>query len=256
MALETKSASGAGSPVASPMAAKPAPNKPAAPPAPVSALASVPSFGGNRGGKKRADGLPPGSPQAIAADKEKDRVRKQTLRDEAAKLAQPPALPSAIPGQANPTATPSPGGVAGADPASPPTIPWEPEIIKKFTDNLIEVAEAGRVQQITGKAREARIPERVVKEISEDAHYPAVAKASLQISAPRVTAKWLNKAGVSAEYADELAFVTSLGAILIQGRKLSQKLDKLIELANQPQPARAATPAMPGQPAKITPLHP
>ena len=221
-------------------------------------MASVPAFGGNRGGKKRADGLPPGSPQALAADKEKDRLRKQALREAAAKLAEPPPLPSAIPGLANPTAPASPGEVPGADAASPPPIPWEPALIREFTDELIEAAEDGRVQKITGKAREARIPERVVKEISNDAHYPASAKKSLQISTPRVTAKWLNKAGVSAEYADELAFVTSLGAIFIQGRKLSQKLDKLIELANQPQPAPASTPATPGQPgpAKIQPIHP
>jgi hypothetical protein len=220
-------------------------------------MASVPGFGGNRGGKKRADGLPPGSPQALEADRKKDRERKQAQRV----LAEPPPLPSAGPGLANPAPAAPGGEVPGGGPAGPPPVPWEPQLVKEFTDELIEAAEAGRVEKFTGKARNAKIPERVVREIGTDSRFPASIKKSLQISTPRVAAKWLNKAGVSAEYADEVAFIGSLGALFIQGRKLSAKLDKLIELAKQPQPTLGPGPAPAGAPAiagppKIQPMHP
>jgi hypothetical protein len=121
----------------------------------------------------------------------------------------------------------------GADAAGPPPVPWQPEILKEFTDELIEAAEEGRMIRFATAAAEAKLPEKLVKEIVSDAHYPPVFKRGLKLSTPRVVAKALNKAGVSAEWADELSFASSLGAIWIQGRKLSAKLDKLIEASKR-----------------------
>lgn len=102
-------------------------------------------------------------------------------------------------------------------------------MIREFTDVVVDAAEAKRVSSLTGAAREGGLPENTIKRIEKDSHYPAPAKTSLQIALPRLTAKYLNKAGISAEYADEAALLTSLGAILVQGRKLQATLDELIE---------------------------
>ena len=56
------------------------------------AKVTAPLFGGFRGGRKRKDGLAPGSPEAIEADREKDRVRKERQRS---RQVEPPALPAA-----------------------------------------------------------------------------------------------------------------------------------------------------------------
>ncbi len=84
-------ATGGNAPVAS--AAKPVSSSQlagaaVAPPQPPAA------FGGHRGGgKKRLDGLPAGSPEAIAADKAKDRERKALAAAKAKLATLPPALP-------------------------------------------------------------------------------------------------------------------------------------------------------------------
>ena len=98
-----------------------------------SALASVPRFGGLRGGRARNDGLKPGTPEAQAADRERDKQRKQRLRD-------------------------------------------------------------------------AAMPE----------------------PAPQVAAKWMNKAGISAENQPEIVLGTAVVSILAVHMKLIRKLDKLI----------------------------
>lgn len=88
-------------------AAPPVAAAPAVQPVVVAAPAaqSVPLFGGHRGGgKKRADGLPAGSPEAIAADKEKNRLRMAQKRAETKVSPLPPALPGGgAPGQNAPT---------------------------------------------------------------------------------------------------------------------------------------------------------
>ena len=56
------------------------------------AAVTAPLFGGFRGGRKRKDGLAPGSSEAIEADREKDRLRKERQRS---RSVEPPALPAA-----------------------------------------------------------------------------------------------------------------------------------------------------------------
>jgi hypothetical protein len=107
-------------------------------------------------------------------------------------------------------------------------------MLKEFTDEIVNAAEDGRVMRFVTAAHQAQVPEPVLKEIAQDARFPAGFKKSVQIATPRVAAKWLNKAGISGEYADEVALVTALGAIMVQGRRLQAKLDELVALAKQP----------------------
>lgn len=105
---------------------------------------------------------------------------------------------------------------------------WQPEMLRQLTDAVIETLEDGRAGQLSTKAREAKLPAAVVNEIERDAAFPPVPKKMMMVSSPRVAAKWLNKSGVSAEHSDELALATSLAAILVQGKKLNQRLAELI----------------------------
>src|SRR5258707_9089158 len=111
--MEAKPPGGPGSAAAQPVASGSAGNKPAAPPTAVSAAASAPLFGGNRGGKKRLDGLAPGSPEAIEADRKKDAERKRTRREAVQRVAEPPPLPSA--GAPAPGANLAPGSGQSPD---------------------------------------------------------------------------------------------------------------------------------------------
>lgn len=101
-------------------------------------------------------------------------------------------------------------------------------MLREFTDEIINAVEDHRVSKFTTACREAGLPEPVVKRVNQDSHYHAGSKRALQVATPRVACKWLNKAGISAEYADEVALVTALGSVFIQGRKLQNTLEELL----------------------------
>jgi len=228
MAEETKPPGGTGGPPTGQVAPGPAgTNLPPVAPA-TSAQASVPLFGGFRGGRKRADGLIPGSPEAIEADRKKDAERKRLERSTTTKLDEPAALPSATATVTNPnTATPGAQSPAIALQAAP-AVPWQADMLRSLSDELINTAEAARIAQVAGKIKEAELPEKIAREVMKDVPYKPVYKKMLMLSTPEVAAKGLNKLGISAEYKDEVTFVTSLAAILLQGRTLNAKLDELI----------------------------
>jgi hypothetical protein len=238
------------------MAGGPASGQPQTAPAgagaPLPASASVPLFGGHRGGgKRRADGLPAGSPEAIAADREKDRMRKKLARDRAAAMAEPPPLPGlgAVPPGAAPAAVgqaeaPGDSPLAGGAALAGSPMPWDSATLKPLFDQLIPTLETIAVGQLTSRATKARLPGEVVKEIERDAKFAPPAKKALEIAAPRVAAKWMNRTGISAEHQDEVILGTALASIAAQQVLLLKRLDKLIADAN---PAKAE-PAKPPAP--------
>lgn len=127
--------------------------------------------------------------------------------------------------------------------------------------------------QFAAKCKQLGDMPKLVKEIQADAQFPKTAKVLLVTSLPRLAAKWLNKAGISAEYQDELACVTAVLIIVKHDRETSAKLDKLILQIKKPtvpekkeeqtifggvqppakEPAQAPLPAQPaaGQPQPI-----
>ena len=215
------------------MASGQAAPQPSGDPASASALETAIKHGGNAGGKPRGDGLVPGSPQAAAADREKDRIRKQASRAVAQQLRpEPAALPSALPGA---TMAPAPGesAVPGAGQAATPFVPWDPSTIKPLVEKMMEAAEQGRLAKFAAKTQQLGDMPKLIKEIQDDAHFPPEAKAMLSISLPRMAAKWLNKSGLSAEYQDEIACGTAVLLIVQHNRKIDQKLDKLIAAATK-----------------------
>lgn len=102
-------------------------------------------------------------------------------------------------------------------------------MVKEFSDELVAAWEEHRVSKFTSAGKEAALPEPLIRQIRTDCRFQDGSRRVVQKAIPRVACKWLNRAGVSAEYADEVALVTALGAILVQGRKLQTKLDEIIE---------------------------
>lgn len=99
-------------------------------------------------------------------------------------------------------------------------------------------AEAELVAMTTRKAVKASLPTSLLKEIERDARWSNTAKTALTVSAPQVAAKWLNKAGISAENQPEVVLSTALLSIAVAHFRLSRRLDLLIQQnAAKPAPA-------------------
>ena len=244
MALDPLPSPAPGTPVAPPVAPSQPLRTPGLPPVAPSPVASatdtVPLFGGHRGGKRRADGLPAGSPEAREADRLKDAERKRRARLEAKANAEPAPLPPSLPCAPAPAVgapPPSPDAV-GAVPGPAP-VPWEAGTLKPLFDQLLPTVEALTVAQLTTRATKARLPSPVVAEIGKDAAWPSPARKALEVSSPRVAAKWLNRTGLSAEHQDELILGTAICSIFASHTMLLRKLDKLIADANAAQPPTA-----------------
>lgn len=123
-------------------------------------------------------------------------------------------------------------GIAGPE-SSAPVVPWQPETLNSLVEELLNAAEEGRVSSFAGKCTEAGLMPKLVKEIGEAAHFPRAARVLLKESLPRLSAKWLNRSGISSEYQDEVAVVTALLLIVQHDRKTSAKLDELIAAYKQ-----------------------
>ncbi len=200
-------------------------------PPPRPAHVSVPLFGGYVGGRPRKDGLKPGSPEAIAADREKDRLRKaRRAAAEKAVLEASKPLPAATPGQPGAAPSPVPGVAtvpsALAGQAGP--IPWEATQLRPLFDQLLPAVEALTVRQVVDRAEKAKLPAAVVREVEKDCAWNEASKKALAVSTPQVAAKWLNKSGISAENQPELVMGTAIAGIVVGHTRVFKRLDKII----------------------------
>jgi hypothetical protein len=246
--LDPKSAAVAGSPGVSknaggkadgaappPLAAtNPAGPAATASPLPAAAKSSVPLFGGWRGGKKRTDGLKPGSPEAAEADRKKERERKKRDRAEASALREPPPLsplPSSATGETLPPVAPlaSVPGIEGG-----PQVVWVAKDVEALCRELIELTEELCTRTINKKCRLARLPQEVIKEIERDAAWAKRAKDMIEADGSELAALYLNQSAVPIEVRPWI--MLSLGSlqVAIGQMKILKRLDQLIALANQP----------------------
>lgn len=196
---------------------------------------SAPLFGGLRGGRKRKDGLTPGSPEALAADREKDRLRKEKQRD--AKPKDPAPLPSVAgtPQAPGDNLGPVPGIEAGAP------VPWDPNALRPLFEQLIPACEELAVSQITTRAAKAKLPREVIGDIEKEGRWSKPAKSALELAGPQLAAKWLNKTGISAENQPEVIFGTAVATIAVSHMRLIQRLDALIVTAKPGNPIEKNT---------------
>jgi len=230
MAEKSNAPGTTGSPAAQTSASGASGNVGGKPPIGIPAAASVPAFGGNRGGKPRDDGLVPGSREALAADKEKDAKRKRDARA-AERVVKPPPLPSA-PANGNGPVAPAING-AGALPGAAPgvqsdAVPWDPAALRPLLEELIDGSEQSRVQKRQERAKAVGLPDRIVKELASGATYPAAAKRALALSGSNGTAKLMNSLGISGKYSDVAIAATALTAIIVSNKRSDAKFEELI----------------------------
>lgn len=256
-------------PGAPPPAVLPGPPAPGSSPVlPVGSAAakSAPLFGGSVGRKVRKDGLRSGTPEALAADREKDRLRKARLRASAIGLTPPAALPTAAPSSPRPPVAPGPvppgypppppplGAMPGFAPLEAPPLPWQANMLRPLLEQLIPALEASDVAKLKGELAELRLPPPLLKQIADDAAWPVASKKALEVSAPEVGAKWLNKAGISAENQHEVMLGGALVGIVVSRRLLRGRIEKLIAEVKKQREERAAEAARAGAAAQVNAL--
>jgi hypothetical protein len=101
-------------------------------------------------------------------------------------------------------------------------------MLKPALQELIPLLEELDVAGITEKCQQANLPKDLVKEISRDAHWPAVGKKNVELGGAEVAAKWLNKIGISSTNKGEVFLIAGLAGIYGSRRMLTARLDKLI----------------------------
>ncbi len=173
---------------------------------PVAAGAKPPElFGGHRGGgKKRADGLVAGSPEAIAVDKEKDRLRVAEKRAGKAVAALPPTLPGATPPPANAAAALAAGAsadvvsVAGAAIAAPVValprfVEWTLKPLERLVKVATKIADRLRVAGLMSRLKKIGFDKETKEEAEKRFTYKAEQVADFNAAVANATVIELNK---------------------------------------------------------------
>jgi hypothetical protein len=198
---------------------------------------SKPLFGGNVGRKPRSDGLKPGSPEAIAADRAKNAERMRRARAEKAAATPPPPLPAAgAPGVAAPQSVSgqaqNPGDPLGLPPGVDgvsPLADWTAEDFNGAAPEVIELIEAWCIESDTALAAEGGLPEKVVRKIAADAAFPKSSKESLRRTSPAMLAKFANAVKLPGTLKPYIAGLPSVAVIVIGRLKNRAEIRKLIE---------------------------
>lgn len=84
--------------------------------------------------------------------------------------------------------------------------------MRPLFEQLIPALEKADVATLTAQARE--IDPDLVRLVEKDAAWNPAAKATLQSAGPVATAKWLDRSGIGAENAPEVALAVAVGGII------------------------------------------
>jgi hypothetical protein len=195
-------------------------------------------FGGHRGGgKKRLDGLPAGSPEALAADRKKnaERMREDRARKRGAAL--PAALPSAGAVAAGaplvdaaPAVDGSPGPVSVVVVGT--VVPWKSSLLQKPALLLTRILDRWRTGRIFQKLDRAQLPETVAAEIKKDVAWKDSAREDFSAALADAAAIELNKRAVSAGQSHWINLSLSAGELALAHYDLCARIDKLVLAAN------------------------
>ena len=187
-------------------------------------------FGGHAGRKTRADGLKPGSPEAVEADRRADAARKREARAEKNKQTPPPALPAA------PAASVETVSLAAETPVGPvapemvdPVVVWTADDFRQCAPELIELAEAWRIDSHTKHAIKGKLPKVVVNEITKDAAFPPGSKKSLSNSSPVTLAKMFNSLKVPIAFKSVISAAPALAYIVVRDLQMGSRIERLIK---------------------------
>ena len=186
----------------------------------------------------------PGTPEALDADREKERLKKQRQRDRLRALQPPPALPSAAPKPLAGT-PPAPGAPPGApgDVATIDVLPWVGQDVAPALGDALALLEEADKLSIETKLQKAHLPPQVVAEVMADAAWPERSKQGITKYGGDALAKGLNALGLSSKHKDVALIAPALAYLLVDRVKLHRRLDDLVKAANAtaPPPAAPAT---------------
>jgi hypothetical protein len=196
---------------------------------PVSPAPAKPLFGGNVGRKTRADGLTPGSPEALAAVRARDAKRKREERAAKTAVAPPPPLP----GAPAPAVEMAPGAaevplLAVGGEMGDQIYVWTAEDFRQCAPELVELAEAWRIDSHTKRAVKGKLPRVVVEEIKKDAAFPAGSKKSLSNSSPVTLSKMFNALKVPVAFKSIISAAPALAYIIVRDLQTGSRIEKLI----------------------------
>lgn len=163
--------------------------------------------------------------------REHERLRKAERR-QAVRASEPPPLPPAALVGTSPAPAGEPGPGAGPAAGAVDFVPWSPDDVVAFTDELIELCETRRVDEFVKLARAGGLPEKLCREIEAEAHYTKQTKAGLKRTVAAVAAKWLNKSGMSSRNKEEVALLFFMVTVKLQGMRLSRDIKAAIAEAD------------------------
>lgn len=202
----------------------------------VAAGDSVPLFSGHRGGgKKRADGLPAGSPEAIEADKLKDRARKNAANAAKRVAALPPPLPGAPSPAANTpvvvggNAPVVPGAVAGAPIIAAGFVGWQQKLLEKPAKLITKIADRFRCWQLTKKVRQLKLSPEIEKEILADLKWKDEVVADFNASLSECAVMELNRRRIpGAQNSHWINLAMCGGEMVLVHLQTLDRLEKLV----------------------------
>ena len=221
--------------------------KPSAAPQPLpssdSPRSSQPLFGGHKGGgKKRADGLVAGSPEAIQADKDKNAERMRLARAAEKNSAVPPPLPSVVSPAGSPNVPATAGGnalpaaVAGValSPAvvavaGPAVVPWTEKVLQRPVRLLTKILDRVRTSSLMQRIRKLDLTKDQEKEIEGDIAYKAEVLADFNNAVANCAAIEMNKRNVAgAQHSHWLDVVFTGGELVNLHLSTVDKLEKMV----------------------------
>jgi len=234
-----------GSGATSPVAGGNAPGAPARLVATSPASASVIKAGGNKGGRPRADGLVPGSPEAIAEDRRKEAER-SAKRREVAKVRELQENPYRL----SPSDAPAPGATATQIPVtdgqpSLEAVDWRPEDFNQVAVDSVELAEAWNINRHVKRRVDGGLAPSVVALAQSECAFPPGTKKSLQSSSPAGLAKLFNTLHVPIAFKPFISTFPALTYLVVRDFQICAREDDLIAKVAAERKATEAPPAEP-----------
>jgi hypothetical protein len=149
----------------------------------------------------------------------------------------------ATPGTIPPATVPAVGSQPVPAPVPSVVVPWTTDIVQPLFDEIIPLIEEADVESL--KVRAAKVDKCLVALVEKHGRWSPTGRACLIKAGPLVVCKWMNKFGVSSEYAPEIQLVGGIVAILTSRSMLISKLDEMAlkmekEKSNAPKKETAA----------------
>lgn len=189
--------------------------------------------GGLKGGRAREDGLIPGTEEARAADRKKDRDRKARDRELVAK-SNPNALPSRPVGPLVENAPMVSDSVGMPSVGDAPVIPWGKEDTFPAIDQSVSLYEDYKKTLVLEAVEAAHLPAPLEKEMLEKAKWPDKPRSQLVNSGASAAAKGLNYMGVPVKYRDAVTAVPALIMLVKHDLEFHKRMKEIIKAANPP----------------------